>query len=84
MRQQPAGGGIVDGRGEESIMPAQTAETPARAVGRYQLDTGLCRLTPAERAARGKAARAEVPRSSHAAFDPPPGRPDPIVRAEAD
>jgi uncharacterized protein (DUF2252 family) len=36
------------------------------------------RLTPAERAARGKAARAEVPRDSHAVFDPSPGRPDPI------
>jgi uncharacterized protein (DUF2252 family) len=35
-------------------------------------------LTPAERAARGKAARAEVPRDRHAVFDPPPDRPDPI------
>jgi uncharacterized protein (DUF2252 family) len=35
-------------------------------------------LTAAERAARGKAARAEVPRSSHAAFDPPSTRVDPI------
>jgi uncharacterized protein (DUF2252 family) len=45
---------------------------------RYQLDTGVGRLTPAQRAARGKEARAEVPRESHAVFDPPPGRPDPI------
>jgi uncharacterized protein (DUF2252 family) len=35
-------------------------------------------LTVAERAARGKAARAEVPRSSHAVFEPPPRRADPI------
>src|SRR3954452_24840966 len=35
-------------------------------------------LTVAERAARGKAARAEVPRSSHAAFEPQPTRADPI------
>jgi uncharacterized protein (DUF2252 family) len=35
-------------------------------------------LSPADRAARGKAARAEVPRDSHAVFDPPPDRPDPI------
>jgi len=35
-------------------------------------------LTPAERAARGKAARAEVPRSSHAGWDAPSGRPDPV------
>jgi hypothetical protein len=35
-------------------------------------------LTAAERAARGRAARAEVPRSSHADFTPRPGRPDPV------
>jgi uncharacterized protein (DUF2252 family) len=64
--------------GEESIVPAQTAERPVRAVGRYQLDTDSCRLAPAERAARGKAARARVPRDTHAVFDPPPDRPDPI------
>lgn len=33
----------------------------------------------AERIARGKAARAEVPRSSHAAFEPSPHRTDPIA-----
>jgi hypothetical protein len=35
-------------------------------------------LTPAERAARGKEARARVSRDSHAMFDPPPDRQDPI------
>ena len=35
-------------------------------------------LTVDERVARGKAARAEVPRSSHAVFEPGPERPDPI------
>jgi uncharacterized protein (DUF2252 family) len=59
-------------------MPAQTAETPVRAVGRYQLDTGGCQLDPADRAARGKAARTQVPRDTHAVFDPPPDRPDPV------
>ncbi len=39
-------------------------------------------LTIAERAARGKAARAEVPRSSHAAFERPPRRTDPIKLLE--
>ena len=63
-------------------MPAQTAETPARAVVRYQLETGVCRLTPAERAARGKAARAQVPRDEHAVFDPPPDRLDPVALLE--
>ncbi len=39
-------------------------------------------LTIAERVARGKAARAEVPRSSHAVFEPALGRPDPIKLLE--
>src|SRR6476646_7204611 len=59
-----------------------TAEAPARAVGRYQLDTEVGQLTPAERAARGKAARAQVPRDSHAVFDPPADRADPIALLE--
>jgi uncharacterized protein (DUF2252 family) len=36
-------------------------------------------LSVAERVARGKAARAEVPRSSHATFEPAPSRPDPVT-----
>ena len=59
-------------------MAGRTAEAPTRTLGRYQLDSEAGRLTPAERVARGKAARAEVPRDSHAVFDPPPDRPDPI------
>jgi uncharacterized protein (DUF2252 family) len=39
-------------------------------------------LAPAERAARGKAARSEVPRSSHAGWEAPSGRPDPVVLLE--
>jgi uncharacterized protein (DUF2252 family) len=35
-------------------------------------------LSVPERVARGKAARAEVPRSSHAVFEPAAARPDPI------
>jgi uncharacterized protein (DUF2252 family) len=64
------------------MMSQLTAEAPPRRVPRYQLDTALGHLTPDERAARGKAARAEVPRSSHAMFDPPPDRPDPIALLE--
>ena len=59
-------------------MSVQTAEAAPQITLRYQLDTGLERLTPAERAARGKEARAEVPRDSHAVFDPGPDRPDPV------
>ena len=45
-------------------------------------DQAVPHLTVAERAARGKAARAEVPRSSHAAFEPAPRRKDPIELLE--
>ena len=39
-------------------------------------------LSVAERVARGKAARAEVPRSSHAVFEPSPTRADPVELLE--
>jgi uncharacterized protein (DUF2252 family) len=45
---------------------------------RYQLETGLAQMTPAERAGRGKEARTAVPRDSHGVFEPSPDRPDPI------
>jgi uncharacterized protein (DUF2252 family) len=60
------------------MMSVPTAEAPPRSMHRYQLDSRVARLAPAESAARGKTARAEVPRESHAAFDPSPDRPDPI------
>jgi uncharacterized protein (DUF2252 family) len=50
-----------------------TAETSIAPVAHFTLE---------ERAARGKAARAEVPRSSHAAWDPSPVRVDPIELLE--
>lgn len=49
-----------------------------RSNHRYRLEPGLGRMSPAERAARGKLARAEVPRDSHEWFDPPADRPDPV------
>jgi uncharacterized protein (DUF2252 family) len=39
-------------------------------------------LSVAERVARGKAARAEVPRFRHAVFEPAPGRVDPVKMLE--
>jgi len=39
-------------------------------------------LTIVERVAHGKAARAEVPRSSHAIYEPPRRRPDPVKLLE--
>jgi uncharacterized protein (DUF2252 family) len=64
------------------MMSATTAAAPPRRAQRYRPVSALGQLTPAERAARGRAARAEVPRDSHAAFDPPPDRPDPIALLE--
>jgi uncharacterized protein (DUF2252 family) len=63
-------------------MTDQMTEARPRLVSRYQLDIEGCRLGPAERAARGKAARAAVPRERHAEFDPPSDRPDPIALLE--
>jgi uncharacterized protein (DUF2252 family) len=54
---------------------------PGRVAGGV-LDPDLGRLTMAERAARGKEARAEVPRESHAVFDPPADRPDPVAQLQ--
>jgi len=45
--------------------------------------TAVPHLTVAERAARGKQARADVPRSRHAKFEPPADRPDPVALLEA-
>jgi uncharacterized protein (DUF2252 family) len=60
-------------------MGVLTAEAAVRRLPRYQLDSGLATMTPADRAARGKQARAEVPRESHEAFDLPADRPDPLA-----
>src|SRR6202167_4528558 len=59
-----------------SVLTTRTAPRPAQ---RYQLDTAPRGLTETERAARGTQARAEVPRESHAGFDTPADRPDPIA-----
>jgi len=63
-------------------MSVKTAGARPRGRLRYQLESGLERMTPAERASRGKEARAAVPRESHAMFDPPAGRPDPVALLE--
>ena len=55
-----------------------TAATSARHPRRARLDEASAGLTVTERAARGKAARAAVPREKHADFEPAPGRPDPV------
>jgi uncharacterized protein (DUF2252 family) len=40
------------------------------------------RLTPEQRVARGKSARADAPRSSHGSWEPPAGRADPVAVLE--
>jgi uncharacterized protein (DUF2252 family) len=45
---------------------------------RSALDSSLGRLSPAERSERGRAARAQIPRESHAMFERPADRPDPL------
>jgi uncharacterized protein (DUF2252 family) len=44
---------------------------------------GVLRLSREKRVARGRAARTEVPRSSHAEFAPGPDRPDPVTLLES-
>jgi uncharacterized protein (DUF2252 family) len=63
--------------GDDSASDSSSATVEAAAASR-----AVPHLSVAERAARGKAARAEVPRSSHAAFEPAPRRTDPVKLLE--
>jgi uncharacterized protein (DUF2252 family) len=55
------------------------AEGSAPGAGRrYRRTAKQVHLSAAERVQRGKAARADAPRASHAVFAPVPGRPDPV------
>jgi len=64
-------------------MTATTGAPPPLRGRKFALDTTVGRLTPAERAERGKAARALVPRTGHAIFDPSADRPDPVGLLES-
>jgi len=55
-----------------------TDRSPPRSGRAFGLDVAVARLTPAERAERGKAARSALPREGHAVFDPPADRADPV------
>jgi uncharacterized protein (DUF2252 family) len=59
----------------------QLRNEPGQVAGGV-LDPDLGRLTMAERVSRGKRARTAVPRESHAEFDPPADRPDPVAQLE--
>src|SRR6266704_4532562 len=70
-------------RSRSGAVPSQrrgesAAEAPARRGHRYQLDSSIRRLTPAERAEQGRRLRTQVPRSSQAEFAPAADRPDPV------
>jgi hypothetical protein len=54
------------------------AETNEQAAAGGRKPVVLEHLSVAERAEKGKLARAQVPRSSHAVYEPSPSRPDPI------
>jgi uncharacterized protein (DUF2252 family) len=65
----------IEGDGEAEAPTAARAERGRR----YAPPSKTAHLSPNERAARGKAARGEVPRSNHAGFEPSEDRPDPIA-----
>jgi len=72
-RKPPAQRRAPEGNGQP-----KAREREARGPGRrFQLDIAIKRLTPAERADRGRKLRTLVPRTSHANFDAA-GRPDPV------
>ena len=55
------------------------AARPAPSASKNGAGAAVPHLSVAERVARGKAARAEVPRSRHRVFDPSPDRADPVT-----
>ena len=61
---------------------ASAGSRAAAVAGNASPGVAVPHLSVAERVARGKSARAEVPRSSHAVFEPSPNRPDPIELLE--
>jgi uncharacterized protein (DUF2252 family) len=56
--------------------------TSATKAPRGDAPSAVPHLSVAERVARGRAARAEVPRSSHATYEPAPNRADPVKALE--
>ena len=63
--------------------PRPTSSTSAQPQGKSSpRPKTVPHFTPAERAARGKAARSELPRSAHGAWEPGPKRRDPVELLE--
>ncbi len=63
-------------------MTATTGRGPPGPGRRSGLDSAAGRLSPAQRAERGKAARSAVPRDRQAVYDPPADRADPVSLLE--
>ena len=62
-------------------MSTETTEQPTTTPDRAPKRSGggkVVHFTPEERAARGKAARAEIPRKAHGEWEPSSQRPDPV------
>jgi uncharacterized protein (DUF2252 family) len=57
--------------------------TTTKAAQKSEPAAAVPHLSVAERIARGKAARSEVPRASHAVFEPPSTRADPVALLES-
>jgi uncharacterized protein (DUF2252 family) len=64
--------------GDTTVTHAGKEVSEAAGNGEKKASAAVPHRTPEERAARGKAARKEVPRASHGAWEAPADRPDPI------
>jgi uncharacterized protein (DUF2252 family) len=62
--------------------PLVTVVEPFKSARKPSAAKVVTHFSVEERIARGKAARAEVPRRSHAAWEPAPHRPDPVALLE--
>ena len=69
-------------KGVRSSSMVERGGDTARRDRRYPVSSGVPNLSVAERVARGRAARSEAPRSSHAVFEPAAHRLDPIELLE--
>ena len=66
---------------EEAV--THVLDESAATGGRSSKPKTVPHFTPAERAARGKAARGELPRSAHAGWEPAPRRRDPSISSRS-
>ena len=79
-KKSPGTERTADGKAStEDALPVRGTELPHSRAGVVRK---VAHLTPEECVARGKAARNEVPRSSHGGWEPAVNRPDPVVLLE--